>query len=136
LSTGFNLVTWTGASGIPIVDALAPLGGALEIAFTYDELAARFLTYGPGLVSFLNTAEALAYGEALWVQLTRPTTWDQPAPPPGSVFGSADGRATVTIPVGSTADLTVTAIPEDDWPSDIDGQTVLAGYTVTTSPQP
>ena len=49
LSAGFNLVTWTGLHGIGIAEALAPLGDALQIAFTYEELDERFLTYGPDL---------------------------------------------------------------------------------------
>ena len=65
LFPGFNLVTWTGPHGMPITDALGPLGDAVESAFTYEELSNTFLSFGPALPPALNTLEALAYGEAL-----------------------------------------------------------------------
>jgi len=130
LSAGFNLVTWTGLHGMPIADALASLGEAVESAFTYEELSDTFLSFGPALPPALNTLAALAYGEALWLRVSEARTWEQPAPPAGSVAVSADGLASVTVPVGQSADLVVRAIPAEEWPAEINGQPVIAGYTV------
>lgn len=131
LFAGFNLVTWTGRHGTPIEEALAPLGGVVESAFTYEELSETFLSFGPALPPALNTLAALAYGEALWLRVSEARTWQQPAPPAGGVAVSGDGAASVTVPVGQSANMEVTPIDPADLPDEVSGQRVLAGYTVT-----
>ena len=55
------------------------------------------------------------------------------SPPVGIVVKrpGEDGRAWVTVPVGSSANFQLTAIPADDLPETANGETVLAGYTVS-----
>ena len=44
---------------------------------------------------------------------------------------SADGLASVTVPVGSSAELEITAIDPTDLPATANGLPVLSGYTIT-----
>ena len=130
LSAGFNLVTWTGASGTPMDVALAGLGEALEVAFTYEAIGAVFAAFGPALPPFLNTAGSLQYGDGLWVKVSRAMTWSQPAPPPGGVFTSADGLAWATVPVGLGATAVVEALGPGELPAEVNGGATLLGYRV------
>ena len=134
LQPGFNLVTWTGATGTPIAVALAGLGDALQVAFTYEERDELFLSYGPDRPPFLNSADFLTYGEGLWVQVDEPRTWEQPAPPPGSAVTSADGTTTVTVPVGLDATIAIAAMDEADLPEPSTAGGVLVGYRLTLTP--
>ncbi len=134
LAPGFNLVTWTGRSGTPIADALAAIADGVIASFLYDQPSGRFLFYGPGQPAFLNTAGAVNYGDALWVNAARALTWQQPAPPPPGVVLADDGSAQLIVPVGALpvgADLNditvtnVTAAADAESPDDVP---VLAAY--------
>ena len=61
------------------------------------------------------------------MSVNRALTWEQQPPPPGGVFVSADGRASVTVPVGQSGGFAMAPIPEGEWPDGIDGEAVLAG---------
>ncbi|MEE9278086.1 MAG: integrin alpha, partial [Dehalococcoidia bacterium] len=80
LLSGFNLVMWTGPDGMPVADAVAGLGDALNAVFRWDTEADEFLIYGPGRPDFLNTAKTLNSGEGLWIDVSRAIRWEQPAP--------------------------------------------------------
>ena len=101
LEQGFNLVIWTGNSGASIAEIVAGLGGALDAIFTYDRDTARFSTFRPSLPPALNTATVLDYGQPLWVLMSSPATWSQPAPDPAVTVAADDGSATLTVPPGS-----------------------------------
>ncbi len=79
LLTGFNLVSWTGADGTPIAEALTSIAEFLTVSFTYDAAGQSFLSYGPTRPSFLNDAITLNYGDGIWLDVTQPVTWEQPA---------------------------------------------------------
>ena len=97
LVAGFNLVGWTGIDGA-MAESVDGLGDALTTAFLWDAAAERFLTYGPAVPSFLNTAESLAYGDGLWVLIASPATWEiggAPAVEPTSAVVSESGLSLV-----------------------------------------
>jgi len=72
-----NLVAWTGSDNTPVADAVASLGGALQSIFLWEALTERFLTFGPSVPDFLNSADVLNYGDGLWALMNAPATWDQ-----------------------------------------------------------
>ena len=80
LHRGFNLVLWTGGNGTPVAEAVASLGDALVSLFTWEAAAQQFFSYGPGRLDFLNTARTLDYGDGVWLEVNRDSTWSQPAP--------------------------------------------------------
>jgi len=80
LRAGFNLVMWTGPDGTPIADAVAGLGGALQVLFTYNAASQQFLTFRPSAPAFLNSTEVLNNGDGVWIEMSADATWDQPAP--------------------------------------------------------
>ncbi len=77
LMAGLNLVGWFGPDGTAVADAVASITG-LTAAHTYD--GTTFLSFAPDLPIALNTATTIDHGDGLWLQVTAPTTWDQPAP--------------------------------------------------------
>lgn len=80
LDRGFNLVTWSGPSGASVAQAVAGLGNALDILFTWDPASQTFRSFNPTAPSFLNSADTFQHGEGVWMQINRATTWSQPAP--------------------------------------------------------
>jgi hypothetical protein len=70
---------WTGPDGTPVADAIAGITDALEALFTWNAEDGVFLSFRPDGPIFLNTAEFLNYGDGLWVNITSPTVWSQPA---------------------------------------------------------
>jgi hypothetical protein len=80
LRRGFNLVTWSGPSGASVEQAVAGLGSALDILFTWDPASQTFRSFNPTAPPFLNTAGTLRHGEGVWIQVNRAVTWSQPAP--------------------------------------------------------
>ena len=78
LSAGWNLVGWSGASGAR--EAFDFISGPFEVAFTYDPGTQSFASFNPRVPEVLNTLEAVAFGDGLWVFSEAPTTWVQPAP--------------------------------------------------------
>ena len=80
LRAGFNLVMWTGPDGTQVEDAVAGLGGALTILFTYDAASQQFLSFSPSAPAFLNSAVVLNNGDGVWIEVNANTTWEQPAP--------------------------------------------------------
>ena len=78
LRPGFNLVLWTGGNNTPIDEAVAGLGSALVSLFTWDARAQEFRSYGPDRPPFLNTAEAVNYGDGVWLEVDRPIVGEQP----------------------------------------------------------
>jgi hypothetical protein len=80
LERGFNLVTWSGPSGASVAEAVAGLGNALDILFTWDPTSQAFRTFSPTALSFLNSADTFTHGEGVWMQINRAETWSQPAP--------------------------------------------------------
>ena len=86
---GFNLVMWTGPDGTAVADAVASLGDALVVLFTWNAGAQRFLSYNPALPAALSTAKTLTHGDGIWLQVSRDTVWSQPA---SGEAGVAAGR--------------------------------------------
>ena len=79
LLAGFNLVLWTGPDGTPVEEAFAAIDADLIGASLWDQPNGSFLTFAPDAPSFVNSAEVLTYGAGLWVQMSAPATWSQPA---------------------------------------------------------
>ena len=80
LLSGFNLVTWSGASGTPVAEAIAGLGDAFEVLFTWDADAQTFRSHNAAVPAAFNTAASLARGEGVWIRVNRAASWEQPAP--------------------------------------------------------
>lgn len=79
LVEGPNLVAWTGPSGTPIEAALAGLEGALLSAFLWNGDAQAYRFFDTRVPASLNTASIVDYGQGLWLIMSGPATWDQPA---------------------------------------------------------
>ena len=79
LERGFNLAMWTGPDGTAVEEAVAALGDALEVLFTWDAAAQQFRRYSLAGPAFLNDATTLDFGDGVWLQVSRRTAWAQPA---------------------------------------------------------
>ena len=134
LTTGFNLVTWQGPSGIAAGDAFAAIAAALDGAWTWDPSVQRFQTYRPGQPAFLNDLTTLEHGQALWILARSGATWTQPDA--GAVVVADDQQLVARVLPGSAADhdgITVTSIPTSGLPAAFDGLTVVAAYELAWS---
>lgn len=137
LAAGFNLVAWTGPDGLGVVEATAALGGALTALYTWDADAQEFRAYRPGGPSIANTAATLRHGHGVWMEMSAPATWEQPAvaaPAPGHM--AALGEA-VRLGVGESVavDGTILTLTFDGVTGDnrcpIDVTCIVAGEAQT-----
>lgn len=101
LQTGFNLLTWTGPSGLDPARAFALLAEGLSAAFAFDPEAARFSSYGPTRPAFVNDLAPLTYGDGFWALLGAARSWAQPAAPGPFSRSLADGAIRLSIPRGA-----------------------------------
>ncbi len=100
LTSGVNLVVWSGRDGVPVAEALLSAGGDAAITdnvtfiYEWDEAAARWLLFVPGApdVPGLNSLQTFYSGRSYLVRVDQPVTWIVPAP-----------RATVSVPGNSGA---------------------------------
>jgi len=109
LSTGLNLVAWTGPSGISVGDAVLPLGAALNALYLWDASAQTFLSFAPDAPTFANTAQTLTHGDGVWLDMQSPATWAQPALSAGEVRQVGLGEE-VTLSPGDAIDITDTIL--------------------------
>ena len=79
LLPGFNLEMWTGPDGTDPASAFAGLGSGLVTAFSWDESNQAFRSYAPDRAAFLNDMVVLNHGDGVWLELSTPATWLQPA---------------------------------------------------------
>ena len=120
LRSGFNLVTWTGPSGLEPADTFAGIATDLAAAFAFDKPSETFTSFGPSRPAFLNDLAPLIYGDGFWVLMDAPASWAQPASPAPVVVALDDGSATLEIPRGALppgldpADIRVTAVDDPD----------------------
>lgn len=126
LAPGYNLVTWTGPTHVLAEEAFAPIAATLEVAFWWDPLLGRYLSYRTGPTAPLSDLRVLHYGDALWVRVTEATSWTQPAPdshrcapfpnPAPLSLGEWQAvpgeRLTVEVQAGSTAEFYAAAVFE------------------------
>ena len=77
LLPGLNFVTWTGPP-TPVAEAIASLGGAVEVLWRWDFATRRFELLVPrlGLPGQLRRLEPK---DVLWLGVDRPVAWEQPA---------------------------------------------------------
>jgi hypothetical protein len=61
------MLTWVGADGTPIAEALSALGGSVSRVSHYDAETRRWVSYTPGGASFLQTYTAVGYGDVVRV---------------------------------------------------------------------
>ncbi|MDA1175072.1 MAG: hypothetical protein O2826_11235, partial [Chloroflexi bacterium] len=64
-----GLLTWIGANGTPIEDALAVLGVEVDHVSHYDAGLRRWLSYTPGGPSFVQTYTSVRYGDVVRVRV-------------------------------------------------------------------
>ena len=100
LRAGFNLLTWTGPSGLNPADAFLDLPD-LTAAFAFDPGTALFSSYGPSRPAFINDLQPLAYGDGFWASMDSTSAWTQPPAPPPVVRTLAEGAVTLAIPRGA-----------------------------------
>lgn len=79
LSSGFNMVSWTGPDATP-VDVVLDIQTATVRVFAWDTAAQRFLRFDPAQPAFLSDLAVLDFGTALWIDVFNAAIWDQPAP--------------------------------------------------------
>ena len=103
LREGFNLLTWTGPSGLDPAGAFAGLGDDLTAAFAFAPETAIFSSYGPARPPFVNDLDPLTYGDGFWALMGTATAWDQPAAPVPFSRTLPGGAVTLTIPRGALA---------------------------------
>ncbi|PZC41840.1 MAG: hypothetical protein DK306_002461, partial [Chloroflexi bacterium] len=78
LDPGWHLVGWSGATtGTGAFDFLT---GDFEAGFTFDARTKQFRQFRPTAPDLLNTLNQLAFGDGIWIRVTEPSTWLQPAP--------------------------------------------------------
>ncbi len=130
LQPDFNLVMWTGPSGVPVEEAFAGLEGNLEAAFTFDARTQSTRTYRPAGPAFLSDLDSLDYGQGVWLLMQRAATWNQAATTPA---------ASVTVEeLGVTLDIPAGALPAGVAPEDLsitDGSANPA-FQPTSGPEP
>ena len=84
LEAGLNFVTWSGPV-TPAGEALAGVAGVVDAVFRWNSAVSAFDLVVPSLPG--RTPPALQPGDLLWVRVSGPVVWEQPAqgiavPPP------------------------------------------------------
>lgn len=79
LVAGWNLVAWTGNADVAA--ATAGIAEDFDVLFVWDADAQTYLTFAPALPAALNTLDALAFGDGVWIHVTNPAgaAWEVPA---------------------------------------------------------
>ena len=77
LVVGFNLASWTGQA-MPIEEAVAGLGTAVEALFFFDSASDAYLAWRRAGPAFLNDVTELAFGDAFFILMARAAAWVQP----------------------------------------------------------
>ena len=77
ISTGLNLVAWTGPNASPVADAIPD---PIRTVWDFDPAAGQFRTFRPGQPAFLNSLDALSTGTGLWIDVSEPGAWQHPTP--------------------------------------------------------
>ncbi|HJN91915.1 MAG TPA: hypothetical protein QGF05_04195 [Dehalococcoidia bacterium] len=75
LHPGFNLVPWTGQSGLAV--SLATIGLPIRRAYSWDPLRQAFDVWNPDLPAALQVDFQLEYGQGLWLDLSSSADWEQ-----------------------------------------------------------
>ena len=102
LFAGFNLVMWRGPA-LPVAEAVASLGDALNAAFLWQAASERFRQYRPALPAGLRDDFPLQFGDTLWIDAAAQIDWVQPqasvgiAPQPPLAAASPDVEQAVVI---------------------------------------
>lgn len=120
LAGGFNLLTWTGPSGLDAAEAFGLLGDDLLVAFGFTPATGTFASYSPSRPAVVNDLAPLTYGDGFWALMDGARAWAMPAAPGPVTLSVADGAATLTVPRGAlppdmdaealqVSDLTTTA---------------------------
>ncbi len=86
LSSGLNLVGWTGDDGTPVREALQGLGDAVLGTWGWDAAEQQYVHYNLRSSGAVRTQLDLRRGAALWVEVADPVAWLQPAADPPVVF--------------------------------------------------
>lgn len=79
LVAGFNLAGWTGPDAVALSEIAQALGPGVVAIYLFDPLSQGFQIFRPGLPAALNTATQINHGDGVWIQLTAPVIWLQPA---------------------------------------------------------
>ena len=122
LHAGFNLVTWTGPSGLEPAESFAGIAAALNAAFAFDSAVEAFTSFGPSRPGFLNDLTPLIYGDGFWALMDATATWSQPAAPEPAAVSLPDGSVRMEIPRGAlppgvqASDITITDSPDGPRP--------------------
>ena len=101
LQNGFNLVTWTGPSGLEPTETFGGIASTLSAAFTFNKPTETFASFGPARPTFLNNMAPLIYGDGFWVLMDAATVWAQPIASAPAQITSPDTSATLKIPRGA-----------------------------------
>ena len=73
LSAGWNSVGWTGEDGVPLGDAFGDLEAAN--ALVWDPLGQAYDAFATAAPPFINTLDALDFGNAVWVLVPDAQEW-------------------------------------------------------------
>ena len=93
LVTGFNFITWTGAT-MAVEDALATLPHADRISaiFEFDAVSQSWGSFRPGAQAFLQDIDQLRANGAYFFSMTGAASWDMPVDASPSVVVSTTLR--------------------------------------------
>ncbi len=71
---------WSGRSGAtPVDQAVAPIAERVDSLSTWNALQQAFPSYDPSGLSVLNTLAEVRFGDGVWIRVTAPIDWVQPA---------------------------------------------------------
>ena len=77
LADGWNLVGWTGNTGV--TDAITTIVPGFAALFTWDALGTAFRSFTQGGLPILNSLSELTLGQGVWINTPGGATWEQPA---------------------------------------------------------
>ena len=79
LVAGFNLSGWTGPDGASVGAITGALGPSVIAVYAYDPLSTAFRVFRSEGPDFLNTATTINHGDGIWLEVSTPLAWQQPA---------------------------------------------------------
>lgn len=77
LSTGWNLIGWNGADGVPVMDALYTLGDKWDIIWGWENGKWKAKKRGADSIPEIEPLNALNQGIAYWIKMNVNATWSQ-----------------------------------------------------------
>lgn len=77
---GHSFVVWTGPDETPVKDAIKEIRKQVEAIYVWDADNKEWLSFHRDVPARVNSLTHFKFGAGVWIVVSQPVTWKQPAP--------------------------------------------------------